>query len=216
MNERFLRALPVLPVALMLAGCTVVGREAMVARLEVAAAPSCATTPDLAGATAMTKKGKDEPHVATVRFADTAACLNDASGSRGVYAVVDLPAGAPGDIVTVTSYAMGTTIFSPRLEFRDAQGTMLRQIGRETFLFNGPSLQTQLRRREGERFLVIASDNLTVGKTSERIQASVNHGGVPIGAAYIPINTGAEATSKFTFAHNGEVTVTLAPVPKDK
>jgi hypothetical protein len=216
MLSRSLQVWPVLPLALVVVACTTTGREAMTARLEVAPAQACATAPALTGATAMTQKKKDEPHVATIRFADAAACLTDAAGNRAVYSVIDLPANDPGSILTVTSYAMGQTIFSPKLEFRDAQGAVLRQVGRDAFMFNGTSLQAQLRSREGERFLVIASDGATVGKTVEQIKASVITSGVMVGTAWVPVNSGAEAKSNLVFAHNGEVTTTLAPMPKEK
>jgi hypothetical protein len=212
-SAALLRLLPVLPLAAALGGCMVTGREAMTARLEVAA-PTCATTVAVAPAAVMTQKKKDSPFEATIRFNDTAACLADAAGAKGVYAVIDLPAGEPGSIVTVTSFAMGQTIFSPRLEFRDAQGAMLREVGRDAFLFSGTSLQAQVRRREGERFLVIASDGTTVGKTVEQIQATKVSSGTMVGTVYVPVNWGTEGKSQLVFAHNGEVTTTVAPMPK--
>jgi hypothetical protein len=201
-----------LPLALVLAGCSVTGREAMTARLEVAT-PACDSAPALANAAALTQKKKDAPFEATIRFGDTMACITDAAGNKSVYAVLDV-AGEPGRIVTVTSYAMGKTIFSPRLEFRDGQGAVLREVGRDSFLFNGTSLQAQLRQREGERYLVIASDGASVGKTVEQIKASVVTSGVMVGAAYVPVNSGVEGKSELVFAHNGEVTTTVVPMPK--
>jgi hypothetical protein len=207
-----LRLLPVLPLAALLGAC-MTAREAMTARLEVVA-PACAAAPSMAPATAMTQKKKDAPFEATIRFSDAAACVTDTAGNKGVYAVVDLPAGEAGRIVTVTSYAMGQTIFSPRLEFRDAQGALVREVGRADFMFSGTSLQMQVRQRAGERFLVIASDGGSVGKTVEQIQANRVSSGTMVGAVYVPINYGTEGKSQLIFAHNGEVTTTLAPMPK--
>jgi len=101
-----------------------------------------------------------------------------------------------------------------RLEFRDAQGALVREVGRGDFMFSGTSLQVQVRQREGERFLVIASDGGSVGKTVEQIQATRVSSGTMVGAVYVPINYGVEGKSQLIFAHNGEVTTTLAPVPK--
>src|SRR5262249_39766539 len=136
------------------------------------------------------------------------------AGVKSVYGVVDLPAGEPGRIVTVTSFAMGKTIFSPKLQLRDAQGAVLREVGREAFMFSGSSLQAQLRQRENEPYLVIVSDGSSVGKSVDHIQASVVTSGVMVGTAYVPVNSGAEGRSQLMFAHNGEVTTTLAPLPK--
>jgi hypothetical protein len=207
-----LRLLPALPLVVLLGGCQT-GREVLAARLEVAA-PTCATAPAIAPATAMTQKKKDAPFEATIRFNEANPCVADAAGNKGVYAVLDLPAGEAGRIVTVTSFAMGQTVFAPRLEFRDAQGALLREVGRDAFMFSGTSLQAQVRQREGERFLVIASDGPSVGKTVEQIQSNRVTSGTMVGMVYVPVNYGTEGKSQLVFAHNGEVTTTLAPVPK--
>ena len=140
--------------------------------------------------------------------------MADAKGVKSVYAVVDLAAGETGGILTVTSYAFGSTIFSPKLQIRDAQGALMREVRREDFMFNGRALQTQLRKRDGERFLVIASDGASVGQSVEHIQSSIVTSGVMVGTVYVPVNSGAEAKAQLVFAHNGEVTATLAPMPK--
>jgi hypothetical protein len=207
------RSIAALPLLVLLAGCVEAGREAMPARLEVSA-PMCATSPNLTSAIAMVQDGKNEPHKAKVRFDETAACLADAKGTKAVYAVVDLGQGEPGSILTVTSFPMGTTVFSPRLEIRNAQGGMSREVGRDAFLYSNHTLQAQLRVRSGERYLVIASDNATVGQSVEHIQSSRASTVVPAGPIYVPVNTGGEAKSQMVFAHSGEVTVALAPMPK--
>lgn len=205
-------ALAALPLFLLIGACET-GREAIPARLEVAA-PTCATAPNLTAAVAVVQEKKDDPYKATVRFDNGAPCLADAKGVKSVYGVVDIAAAETGSILTVTSYAFGTTIFSPKLQFRDAQGALMREVGRETFMFNGRALQTQLRKRDGERFLVIASDGASVGQSVEQIQSNRVSSGVMVGYVYVPINTGAEAKAQLVFAHNGEVTATLAPMPK--
>lgn len=162
----------------------------------------------------MVQKAKDEPHKATIRFDDAAACLADAKGNKGAYGVVDLGQSEPGSILTVTSFVMGSTVFSPRLELRDAQGTLMREVARDTFLYSNDALQTQLRVRVGERFLVIASDGAKVGQSVEHIQSSRMSSGVMAGPVYVPYNVGGEAKAQLVFAHSGEVTATLAPMPK--
>ena len=211
-----IRSAAAVALALAAAGCAGGGREVMTARLEIAPATACATTPSVTGAAQMTQKKKDDPQTATIRFDEKSACLNDAAGNRGVYAVIELPAAEPGSILTVTSYAMGQTVFSPKLEFRSADGAAMRQVERSSFMFNGSSVQAQLRTREGERFLVIASDAATVGKTVQQIQESVIHSGMMAGGIWVSVHSGAEGKSQVVFAHNGEVTATLAPMPKEK
>jgi|CXWL01.1.fsa_nt_gi hypothetical protein len=206
------RSIAALPLLLVVVGCQT-GREAMPARLEISA-PTCATAPNLASAVAMVQPAKDEAHKATLRFDDAAACLADAKGNKAVYGVVDLGQGEPGSILTVTSYAMGSTVFSPRLELRDVQGALMREVSRDTFLYNNSALQTQLRVRAGERYLVIASDTASVGQSVEHIQSSRTSTVVPAGPIYVPVNTGGEARAQLVFAHSGEVATTLAPMPK--
>lgn len=185
----------------------------MPARLEISA-PACATAPSLTGAVAMVQKAKDEPHRATIRFDDAAACVTDAKGHKGAYGVIDLGQSEPGSILTVTSFVMGSTVFSPRLELRDAQGAVMREVGREAFLYSNDAVQTQLRVRAGEQFLIIASDGTSVGQSVEHIQSSRMSSGVMVGAVYVPYNIGGEAKAQLVFAHSGEVTATLAPMPK--
>jgi len=202
----------IVPLALLLGACDTT-REALKARIEIST-PTCATAPDLNGATAFAApKDKDGVLTATIRFGDAAPCLADAAGRKSAYAVLALPPSDQPMIVTVTSYAMGQTILSPRLELRDEKGAPTRTVGREAFMFSGTSLQTQLRQRPGERYLVIVSDSATVGQNVEQIQSIRNTTGVMAGGIYVPINTGAEAKAQLVFAHNGEVTTTVAPRP---
>lgn len=212
-GTRGLRAVwPVLAFAAVLAGCATV-RPALQPRLGVAAA-ECAATPSMASPRAFARVKKDDPYSVTIRFDQSAPCVTDAAGRKGVYAVLDLPADESAGIITVTSFAMGEAIFSPRLELRDAQGALLREATRDAFLFSGAALQVQLRRRSGERFLVIASDAASVGQSVEQIQSQNSTMVVPAGPVYVPVTTGSEAKAKLVFAHNGEVTTTVAPMPK--
>ena len=202
---------PVILAGLALAGCAA-PRESMPARLEVSAA-SCARAPDLTKAMAFAAP-KDGTYTATVRFDDGAACLLDAAGSKNAYVVLALPPVDQPAIVTVTSLAMGQTIFSPRLALLDEKGALLRAIGRDAFMFNGSSLQTQFRQRPGEQYLVIASDSATAGKTVEQIQSLKNTTPIVAGPVVVPVSIGAETKAQLIFAHNGEVTATVAPMPK--
>lgn len=205
---------PVVALAVVLGGCAT-GRQVLQPRLDVAAA-ECAATPNLASPRVLVQAKKDAPYAATIRFDESAPCVTDAAGAKSVYAVLELPADESAGIITVTSFAMGEAIFSPRLELCDAQGALTREIARDQFLYSGAAVQVQLRRRAGERFLVIASDAASVGKSVEQIQSLRNSTVVPAGPVYIPVNTGSEARSKLVFAHNGEVTTTVAPMPSDK
>ena len=58
------------------------------------------------------------------------------------------------------------------------------------------------------------SDGSSVGQSVEHIQSSRVSSGVMVGYVYVPVNTGGEAKAQLVFAHSGEVTATLAPMPK--
>src|SRR5437762_599041 len=126
MARRDLRLLMLAPLSLAAAGCMTTS-EATPARLEITT-PSCLSAPNLAAAAPMTKATLSDEFSATVRFADTTACLADAGGVKSVYAVLVLPEGQDGGVLTVTSRAVAQTIFSPRLQLLHAQGTVTRQV----------------------------------------------------------------------------------------
>jgi Maltose operon periplasmic protein precursor (MalM) len=199
-----------LPLMAALAGCQTKS-VVMPARLEIST-PSCAKAPDMGLASSFT--GKKDELVSVVRMGDDAPCVTNAAGQKSSYAVLALPADAQDMIVTVTSKMMGQTILSPRLEIRDDKGALTREIPNEKFAYNGTSVQTQLRQRPGDRYVVILSDPATVGKTVEQIQSIRISSGVMVGMVYVPMNSGAEGRANLVFAHNGEVTTTLVPMPK--
>ncbi len=197
-------------VVVFLAGCAAT-RESIPSRLDLSAA-ACGSDIPVANAVALTREKADQPFKATVRIGDGAPCVTDASGARSTFQAFAIP---PGEalMITVVSRPLGETIFSPRLQMRDANGGVLRDVARDMFLFNGNALQIQLRLRDGERFVVVLSDPATVGKSVTNIASSTSTTVVPAGPVFIPVTTGGESSSKLTFAHNGEVTVIVGPIP---
>jgi hypothetical protein len=196
-----------------LAGCNT-GREAMQARLEVSAA-SCAADINLAAAQPF-PAASNQKYMQTIRFTEASLCVNDAAGKKAVYAVLAIPADDGAGIITVSSHAMGETVFSPRLQLRDDRGTITREVARDAFLYNGAAVEAQLRERPGERYLVIMSDNASVGQSVQQIQSQRTSTAVAAGPVIVSVHTGSEQTSRLIFAHNGEVTVTVEPMPKAK
>jgi len=188
-------------------------REAMQARLDVTAS-ACAASVDLAAARAFPPPSSQK-YTQTIRFTESTPCISDASGKKAVYAVLVLPADNGDGIITVSSHAMGETVFSPHLQLRDEHGAVTRDVARDAFLFSGTAVETQMRERPGERYLVIMSDSASVGQSAQQIQSQRNSTGVKAGPIFVPVNTGAEHTSRLVFAHNGEVTVMIAPMPKN-
>lgn len=186
-------------------------RESIPSRLDLSAA-ACGSDVPVANAAVLTREKADQPFKATVRIGDGAPCVMDANGARSTFQVFGIPSGN-AMMITIVSVPLGETIFSPRLQMRDANGAVLRDVARDMFMFNGNALQVQLRLREGERFVVVLSDPATVGKSVTNIASSTSTTVVPAGPVFIPVTSGGESSSKLTFAHNGEVTVTVGPIP---
>ena len=135
-----IRSAAAVALALAAAGCAGGGREVMTARLEIAPATACATTPSVTGAAQMTQKKKDDPQTATIRFDEKSACLNDAAGNRGVYAVIELPAGdvGPVDLAGVLVFELHQAAFAAavaqRLPFRRSHVLQLLRLPERRFV----------------------------------------------------------------------------------
>jgi hypothetical protein len=205
-----IRSAPLLACAmaplLLLAACA--SPPALAPRLDIARS-ACAAGPALATARPVPLKDGDK---STVELGDDAACL-EVGGARSTYVVFRLPDAEVPYLVAVTSEPRGATLFAPRLMLLDAAGTVRREIPRAAFMFHGTALQAGLRAQPADRYLVVASDPASVGQKASRIVASTQQMMVPVGPAYGFVHTGSEATQDLTFAHNGSVTVSAAPLP---
>jgi hypothetical protein len=200
-------ATPFLAPLLLLGACAT--PPALAPRVDIAGG-ACAAQPALATARPVPLKDGDK---STVELGDDAACL-EAGGARSAYAVFRLPDADAPYVVTVTSEPRGGTLFAPRLMVLDAAGAVRRELPRAAFMFHGMALQAGFRAQPADRYLVVASDPASVGQKASRLVASTQETMVPMGvAAYGYVHTGSEATHDLTFAHNGSVTVSAAPLP---
>ena len=145
---------------------------------------------------------------------DASVCLNAGDGTRSTYAVFKLPEVETPYLLRVASAPLGQTILSPRLVLLDADGRVLRERSRDTFLFHGPALYTALRAHPEERYLVVASDPATVGRKVSYVAGSVQQNMAPAGPVIFLYYTGNEQTNSLVYAHNGKVTVSAQPLPK--
>jgi hypothetical protein len=117
-------------------------------------------------------------------------------------------------LVGVTSKPAGLTLFSPRLMLLDAQGILLREVPRDSFLFHGANLHAALRARAGDAYLEVASDPRTIGQRSSQLAGTVQSTYAPVGVGGFMVYTGAESNTVRIFAHNGMIEVTAKPWPK--
>jgi hypothetical protein len=204
--------LRVAPLALLLAvaGCA---KAPGAPPLTSLAGRPCAAQPDLAAARPLLlASGKD----VTVELPAGGDCLEAGGVEPSAYAAFKLPDAVEPYLLTVTSKPAGQALFTPRLLLLDAAGATTREVARETFVFHGASLYTGLRVRPGERFLVVASDPRSIGQSVDQITASTSATTMSTGVAIFTVHSGAEATQRYTYAHNGTVTVAAEPMPKVK
>lgn len=178
---------------------------------------ACARDPDITMPRALVLASNKS---VTVAVDEKMPCLADGTGDSSVYAVFSLPQAMEEFLVSVTSMPQGRTLFAPRVMMLDESGRAMREMPRDVFVFHGPALYLGLRVRQGERFLVVASDPKVVGQQVSHIQSATqsNTYGVATtgGAVFVNVNTGSEITSDYTYAHNGSITVAATPVPKAK
>ena len=170
----------------------------------------CTAKPELGGAAPLALGDKD----VTVTLDGDVACFKPPGGEKRVYSVFLLPPVAEPYIVSVTSTPRGRALFTPRLQLLDADGKVLREVGREAFLFHGVSLYAGLRSHDGEQYLLVMSDPQTTGQEESHIVDSTHVSTVASGGFVATVHTGSEQTNSYTYAHNGQITVAVRPVPK--
>jgi hypothetical protein len=137
-------------------------------------------------------------------------CLQDGQGAKSLYAVFRLPAASTPYQITIASQPLGAGLFSPHLLLVDDQGKVLREIPRDSFLFHGDDLSVALRAHPGEAYLVAASDPQSVGQQVSQIAENTSTTVMPAGPyAMVFISRGSDATSTYTYAHNGTIKVSV-------
>jgi len=151
---------------------------------------------------------KEDDH--TVEIDDMAPCIVVSPGdARSTYSIFRLPPAPPTYVVGVTSTPIGQGLFSPHLLMLDDRGKVLRELPRDSFQFHGSSLYAGVRIRPLERYLIVASDPLSIGKQESQITGAIQSNYISTGIVGFIVVTGSETTNQLTYAHNGKVTVTL-------
>ncbi len=168
----------------------------------------CVASPALAAATALSLPSNR----VRVTLDGTAPCV-EANGSRSVYTVFRLPEAEAEYLLSLTSAPLGQGLFYPRVTVLDANGGMLREIPRETFVFRGNTLSLGLRMRPAEEYLLVMSDPETTGESISRIEDSTSMMAVPVGVGAMMIHQGASTTANYTYAYNGVITVSTSEAP---
>jgi hypothetical protein len=208
-DPRRLRPIILALTAALLAGCATVRSVPPLTSLD---GRSCHARPELKTALVLPL---DSGKPVKTELDTGAPCLAaEGTGAKSVYAAIRLPRSEEPYLLSVTSVPLGTTLFSPRLMILDAQGALLREVPRESFVFRGSALHAGVRARPGDEYLVVASDPGSVGQLSTRITGSTQLTAVPVGTGVFMMSTGSEAQTAHMFAHNGSIEVSAQPWPK--
>ena len=154
-------------------------------------------------------------------ISEGSSCYLHPDGSKSLYSVVDLPEPGYEYILSVESYPQGSSIFSPRLLFLDANGKLLREFDRKRFMFRGGALTGMLRVHKGERYLVVGTDGKSVGTDEQRITGMTKQNtssGVSSGGVFfaVSVNTGSEQVQNLTYSYGGKVKVVSQSIPSKK
>jgi hypothetical protein len=149
----------------------------------------------------------------TVKMDAEAACLQAEDGSRSTYAAFRLPEATEPYILSVTSTPQGQGLLSPRLVLLDDKGVRTRERVGESPTFQGAALYAGVRARPEERYLIVLSDPRLAGQSVSHIVTSRQATVVPVGTGFVAVHSGSEGSRVLTYAHNGDLTVTVKPVP---
>jgi hypothetical protein len=173
---------------------------------------NCVTEPNFSGAQQVIL---DEEKPTKVTLDSYASCWQPAGRSRDVYAAFDLPAAmAEPYILSVTSVPIGEGLFAPRLILFDSKGKITREIQHSAFTFHGAALYVGIRVHVGERFLVVASNAGSIGKQVSKIEDQLHVQTMSAGIVMFNKHTGSEEKNDYTYALNGDVTISARPMPK--
>jgi hypothetical protein len=172
---------------------------------------SCTAVPEFAGAHQLKLASGN---AVTVDLDQNTPCWEASDGGKSAYVVFALPDNIEPYLVTVTSPALGQTLFAPRLIMLDGFGNRQREMSRDSFTFHGASLYLGIRVYPGEKYLMVASDPNAVGQQVSQIRDGTQTTTTSSGGIYFTIHTGFETNQSFTYALNGRVIVAAELIPK--
>ena len=171
----------------------------------------CAAQPDITQAKPVSVGSK----ALNVTVDGNAPCLSSSAGSS-LYVVFALPRADKEYNVSVTSNPSRDGILSPRVLMLDTQGHMIREIGRDDFVFHGSALYAGVRVHAGETYLVVASDPHSVGQSISQTVDTTQAQVIPAGVVYATVFTGSTATKNMTYSHTGILVIAAQPIPESK
>lgn len=198
---------PILLLALLLAACKTPPPILTIAER------SCAMVPDLTMAQPILLKADTS---AKVTIDEKTACLQPAGESPRLYAVFTLPQASPPYFLSVSSEARGRGVLAPYLVLLDTNGTVVREIAHDKFMFRGSTLNTAFHPQTGETYLLVASDPAMVGQTTTGLVASAHTTAVSTGTGVFVMGIGREGIQTLTRAHSGIIAVSAELLPQPR
>ncbi len=211
MQQKFTRGAAVMLLAVTAGACTTHPVVPPILSLD---GHACATQFDLISARAL----QPEDSV-TVTLDEQTPCWQSADGAKSSYLAFHLPAASAPYLAQVTSAPQDAHLLPPRLFITDFQGNVVRQQPRESFLTHGVSLAASIRIYPGDYALIIASDPASIGTQNAQIigttRTSTATAASAAGTATFTMHTGDERAVSSIGSHNGIVTVSVRPMPKN-
>ena len=180
-------------------------------------AADCSAQPDLAGAISLIppeKKKKAKIWSVPAQLNGVSRCL-DNDGAKGPHVVYVIPADATGKVLEVGAPLEPLRIFAPKIAVLDAEGKVIRAFRADEYMFRGPVYSVQFRPSEGDRYILVTSNNANVGKRYDSILVGVAAHTIYSGNGYSSnYYTGVDEDQQRVFSYEGSVVATVYSDPK--
>lgn len=170
---------------------------------------SCAAQFDISSARDIALNGKE----LSVSVDANSPCTTDQASASSLYSSFLLPASEREYFVSVVSNPVGSGLLSPRVIMLDANGSKLREVPRDAFVFHGSALYLGVRIRTGERYLIVASDPATVGQEISQTFDATQSNVYAAGPVFVAVHSGSSMTKTEIYSHTGSLTITAQPLP---
>lgn len=197
-------ALAALACAVLMAGCAT-ATPPLAPVLEYAR-QDCEALPDLSTALSLTPEKETNGYTVATTIGPQTPCLIRAGGTSP-YVVYALPTDLGDKTLAVGGMLESRRIMSADVSVLDASGQVTRTFTPADYFYRGPVYSVQFKPREGDAFVLVASDASRVGRRYDAIAVGTNTTTVSTGYATANFTTGVESSTSRIFSHEGTVQV---------
>lgn len=166
----------------------------------------CDAAPNLSSAISLTPEKERNGHVVTTLVGPQTPCLGRAGGPAP-YVVYALPADLGDKTIAVGGVLELLRILSPDVFVLDAQGQVVRGFTTADYFYRGPVFSVQFKPREGDAFILVATDPARVGRRYDAINVGTNTTTIYTGFGAANFTNGVEASTSRVFSHEGTIQV---------